>query len=143
MRYRTPPFIRVFSSISSMWDYLPSNISNAGDVSASWTSDAIAECRSRGLESTRSSSRHMRKKVLSDAIDGRHVASQGGVDLHRMALIKSRSTASKMIRGFIGRSRFITISAHQRGTRGHIWCIGRDDARSPRNHGSFDAQSCP
>ena len=29
------------------------------------------------------------KKVLSDAIDGRHVASRGGVDLHRMALIKS------------------------------------------------------
>ena len=34
-------------------------------------------------------------------IDGRHVSSQEGVDLHRMALIKSRSTALKTIRGLI------------------------------------------
>ena len=34
-------------------------------------------------------------------IDGLHVASQEGVDLHRMALINSRSTALKAIRGLI------------------------------------------
>ena len=59
MRCRTPPFIRSFSSV---WDYVLSNILNASDVAESWTSDAIAERRSRGPESTRSSSRHVRKK---------------------------------------------------------------------------------
>ena len=83
------------------------------------------------------------KKFISDAIDGQHMASRGGVNLHRMALIESQSTSSKRIPGFIGWSQFIKILAHQRGTRGHIWCIRRNDAQSPRDHGPIASRSWP
>ena len=56
-----------------------------GDVATSQTSDASVGRRSRGLESTQSSSRHVRKEIISEALDGRHVASlkllRGGGEL--------------------------------------------------------------
>ena len=71
----------------------------------------IARHRSRGPESTRSLIEHMRREIISEAPDGRHVASQGDANLHQMALIESRSTSAKRTQGFIGRSRSIAISA--------------------------------
>ena len=50
--------------------------------------------------------------VLSHAINGRLVASQGGVDLHRMALIKSRLTALKATCGLISTWRWRSDSGN-------------------------------
>ena len=62
--------------------------------------------RSRGVDRVDPSPRDLHldtcvKRVLSDTNDGWHVAFWGGVDLHRMALIKSRSTTLKAIHGLI------------------------------------------
>ena len=59
-----------------------------GNMAASQTSDASVGRRSRGPESTQSSSRHVRKEIISEALGGQHVASRGGVNLHRMAPIE-------------------------------------------------------
>ena len=73
--------------------------------------------------------------VLSHAIDGRHVASRGSVDLHRMALIKSRSTSLKATCGLIstwrwrsdsGKSDDREIVDHNREIVAHDREIGRN-----------------
>ena len=67
---------------------------------------------SHGSESTRSLIEHGRKWIVSEALDGRHVASRGEASLHWMALIESWSIRGmSSSQGFIGRLQSITISA--------------------------------
>ena len=58
-----PPFNQVhFHLFIPCRTMLPRNLSVAGDVAASHALDLLAKLRSRGLESTRSKSTHVRNK---------------------------------------------------------------------------------
>ena len=67
-----------------MWDYVPTRFYLAGDVDAWRASDLTADGYDRVDPSPRD---HQSSTcvicILSDTLDGRHVAKRGGMDLHR------------------------------------------------------------
>ena len=115
---------------SSVWDYVPTRFYLAGDVDAWRASDLIADGYDRVDLSPRDhQSRTCVICILSDTLDGRHVAKRGSMNLHQTVVTFRDRGHYAITRFFIGRSRSLAILA----TRGAFRCVRSSSNRRHRD----------
>ena len=131
-----PPYLTAsFLFISSVWDYVPTHFQYAGDVANAQALDLLANRRSRGPQSTRSSSKHVLQKghkwSLIERPTSRHAAFREAPDPHQIEVLKM--IAIRRLRLNLMKRRYMDSPWPWSSSDG--WSSSRDDRDLHRSDG--------